>query len=38
MEGTNVDQGKKILKDAGLNLISADDISDAAEKIAKAVG
>jgi succinyl-CoA synthetase beta subunit len=38
MEGTNVNEGKKILKDADLNLISAEDISDAAEKIAKALG
>jgi succinyl-CoA synthetase beta subunit len=37
MEGTNVDEGKKILNDAGLNLISAFDIADAAEKIAAAV-
>lgn len=37
MEGTNVDEGKKILKDAGLNLTSAADLSDAAEKIAAAV-
>ncbi|NOX35755.1 MAG: ADP-forming succinate--CoA ligase subunit beta [Deltaproteobacteria bacterium] len=37
MEGTNVDEGKKILSDAGLNLISAVDLSDAARKIAEAV-
>ncbi|MCP4720977.1 MAG: succinate--CoA ligase subunit beta, partial [Desulfobacteraceae bacterium] len=37
MEGTNVDEGKKILADAGLDLISALDLSDAAEKIAAAV-
>ena len=37
MEGTNVEQGKKILDDAGLDLISASDLSDAAEKIAAAV-
>jgi succinyl-CoA synthetase beta subunit len=37
MEGTNVDEGKKILGDAGLNLTSAVDLSDAAEKIAAAV-
>ncbi len=37
MEGTNVDEGKRILKDAGLNLTSAVDLSDAAEKIAAAV-
>jgi succinyl-CoA synthetase beta subunit len=37
MEGTNVDKGKQILKDAGLNLTSAVDLSDAAQKIAAAV-
>ncbi|WP_022665154.1 ADP-forming succinate--CoA ligase subunit beta [Desulfospira joergensenii] len=37
MEGTNVDTGKKILADAGLNLTSAVDLSDAAQKIAEAV-
>jgi succinyl-CoA synthetase beta subunit len=37
MEGTNVEQGKKILADAGLDLIAAADLSDAAEKIAAAV-
>ena len=37
MEGTNVDEGKKILADAGLNLTSAADLSDAATKIAAAV-
>ena len=37
MEGTNVDKGKKILADAGLNLTSALDLSDAARKTAAAV-
>jgi len=37
MEGTNVDQGKKILEDAQLNLTTAVDLSDAAQKIAAAV-
>ncbi|MCG8685645.1 MAG: ADP-forming succinate--CoA ligase subunit beta [Desulfobacterales bacterium] len=37
MEGTNVTEGKKILADAGLNLTSATDLSDAAQKIAAAV-
>ncbi|MDD9303159.1 MAG: ADP-forming succinate--CoA ligase subunit beta [Desulfobacter sp.] len=37
MEGTNVTQGKQILADAGLNLTSATDLSDAAQKIAAAV-
>ncbi|MBU0970277.1 MAG: ADP-forming succinate--CoA ligase subunit beta [Proteobacteria bacterium] len=37
MEGTNVDEGKRILADAGLDLIAASDLSDAADKIAAAV-
>ncbi|MFH2092079.1 MAG: ADP-forming succinate--CoA ligase subunit beta [Pseudomonadota bacterium] len=38
MEGTNVEKGKQILKDANLNLTSAFDLQDAAQKIAAAVG
>jgi succinyl-CoA synthetase beta subunit len=37
LEGTNVEQGKAIINESGLNVISADDLSDAAEKIVKAV-
>lgn len=37
MEGTNVNEGRKILADSGLDLISALDLSDAAQKIAKLV-
>ena len=37
LEGTNVELGKKIINDSGLNVIAADDLSDAAEKIVKAV-
>jgi len=37
LEGTNVDLGKKIIKDSGLNVISANDLDDAARKIVKAV-
>jgi succinyl-CoA synthetase beta subunit len=37
LEGTNVDLGKKILKESGLNVIPADDLDDAAQKIVKAV-
>ncbi|MFZ2587766.1 MAG: ADP-forming succinate--CoA ligase subunit beta [Alphaproteobacteria bacterium] len=33
LEGTNVELGKKILKDSGLNIIAADSLSDAADKI-----
>jgi len=37
MKGTNEDIGKKILKDSGLPIISADNMSDAAQKIVAAV-
>ena len=37
LEGTNVEQGKEILANSGLAITSADDLSDAAEKIVKAV-
>ncbi|MEL6112446.1 MAG: ADP-forming succinate--CoA ligase subunit beta [Pseudomonadota bacterium] len=37
LEGTNVEEGKKIINDSGLNVIAADDLEDAAEKIVKAV-
>ncbi len=34
MEGTNVEEGRKILAESGLDLINAVDLSDAAAKIA----
>ncbi len=37
LEGTNVDLGKKILKESGLKITSAENLADAAEKIVKAV-
>jgi succinyl-CoA synthetase beta subunit len=37
LEGTNVDLGKKILGSSGLNVIAADDLDDAAQKIVNAV-
>ncbi len=37
LEGTNVDLGKKIINESGLNVIAADNLSDAAQKIVKAV-
>ena len=37
LEGTNVDQGKKIISESKLNVIPADDLDDAAQKIVKAV-
>jgi len=37
MEGTNVEAGRKILAESGLNLITAADLKDAAQKIAAVV-
>ena len=37
LEGNNVELGKKILRDSGLSLTSADSMDDAAKKIVKAV-
>jgi succinyl-CoA synthetase beta subunit len=33
LEGTNVEQGKKILEDSGLDVVAADSLKDGAEKI-----
>jgi succinyl-CoA synthetase beta subunit len=38
LEGTNVDEGKKMLADSGLAITSAEDLSDAAQKVVAAVG
>ena len=38
LEGTNVGKGKKIINESGLNVIAANDLDDAAQKIVKAVG
>ncbi len=38
LEGTNVDLGKAIIAKSGLNVISADDLDDAAQKVVGAVG
>jgi len=37
LEGTNVEEGKKIIRESGLNVLAADDLDDAAQKIVKAV-
>ncbi len=37
LEGTNVELGKKMLKESGLNITPADDLTDAAQKIVKAI-
>src|SRR5579883_1380113 len=38
LEGTNVDLGKRIIAQSGLNVIPADDLDDAAQKIVAAAG
>ena len=37
LEGTNVDKGKKLLRESGLNIIAADNLGDAAAKVVSAV-
>ncbi len=37
LEGTNVEKGKEIIRNSGLNVIAADNLKDGAEKIVKAV-
>ncbi|TAM96107.1 MAG: ADP-forming succinate--CoA ligase subunit beta [Rhizobiaceae bacterium] len=37
LEGTNVELGKKIIRESGLDVVPADDLDDAAQKIVKAV-
>ncbi len=37
LEGTNVEQGKEIMAKSGINIVSADNLSDAAEKVVKAM-
>ena len=37
LEGTNVELGKQIINDSGLDVIAADNLADAADKIVKAV-
>ena len=37
LEGTNVELGKKMLAESGLNIVAADDMADGAKKIVDAV-
>ena len=37
LEGTNVDKGKQLLAESGLNIVAADGMADAAKKIVQAV-
>ncbi|MDY6980096.1 MAG: ADP-forming succinate--CoA ligase subunit beta [Pseudomonadota bacterium] len=38
LEGTNVEQGKALLQDSGLEIIAADGLSDAATRVVNAAG
>jgi succinyl-CoA synthetase beta subunit len=38
MEGTNVEQGRRMLKESGLNFTTADGMKDAAEKVVRLAG
>src|SRR6476620_11372611 len=38
LEGTNVEKGKCMLKEGGVELIAADDLADAAQKVVEATG
>jgi succinyl-CoA synthetase beta subunit len=38
LEGTNVDKGRKLLAASGLDIITASDLTDAAEKAVHASG
>ena len=37
LEGTKVEEGKKIMKDSGLDIIAANNLSDAARKIVSSI-
>lgn len=37
LEGTNVERGKEILKSSGMDIITADDLDDAASKAVKSI-
>jgi succinyl-CoA synthetase beta subunit len=37
LEGTNVEEGKRIIRDSGLTIITADDLDDAATKAVKSI-
>lgn len=38
LEGTNVELGKKILNESGLNIVAAESMADGAQKIVSLVG
>ena len=38
LEGTNVELGKKLLNESGINIVAADSMADGAQKIVNLVG
>jgi len=38
MEGTNVDEGKRLLRDSGMQLTTADSMDEAAAKVVELAG
>jgi succinyl-CoA synthetase beta subunit len=38
LAGTNVEKGKEILNNSGLDIISADNLGDAAKKVVSSIG
>ena len=36
LEGTNVDEGRRVLRDSGINILTAEGMADAAEKVVSA--
>jgi succinyl-CoA synthetase beta subunit len=38
LEGTEVEEGKRMLKESGLDMIAADGLTDAAKKVVAAAG
>ncbi|MEJ7846966.1 MAG: ADP-forming succinate--CoA ligase subunit beta [Pyrinomonadaceae bacterium] len=36
LEGTNVEEGRRVLRDSGINILTADGMADAAEKVVSA--
>ena len=38
LEGTNVEEGRRVLRESGINILTADGMADAAEKVVAAAG
>ena len=36
LEGTNVEEGRRVLRDSGINILTAEGMRDAAEKVVSA--